>query len=377
MNEADRSQVSQEEKQRRNPSFGRAEIKALLNLVEKYKSIIQSKTVTSAVNQLKDKVWDRITKVYNKQGFENVRNCECLKTKWENIKRLAKKSTNNIYDTENDDLNKQVASILAYTEDNPEMNKELLETEDEEIDAVSVLVHSLPWNRYKHTSANFSPRECTLLLKFVRREKAHLFLKPTSAATIRLRNRAWNRLTNAYNKLSPQKRTMKALRDKLLNMKKMSKGINFKNYFRHERSRLHKEDTYKVIKSEPLCEYKEVSYMENDNIDDDHAFDNKKDDEHDDTFEDDPLSTVLSSDSGVGKILLIIDLYLQRKRVEDQIKSDIAHREAKQIETALRIRAARLEATAAALKLPPGHAALQFTSEEAPAHLYLGGYHFT
>lgn len=47
------------------------------------------------------------------------------------------------------------------------------------------------------------------------------------------------------------------------------------------------------------------------------------------------------------------------------------------VENALRVRAARLEAVAAAMKLPPAHPALAYTVEESAAHQYLLNYNQT
>lgn len=68
-------------------------------------------------------------------------------------------------------------------------------------------------------------------------------------------------------------------------------------------------------------------------------------------------------------------LQLKRKRIEDLIQADAAEREAKARESSLRLRAARLEAIAAEVKLPPAHPALAYTAEETRAQHYIHQYH--
>lgn len=49
--------------------------------------------------------------------------------------------------------------------------------------------------RQINRAANFSVKECSLLLDCVKREKANLFLKPSTPGAIRIKNRAWNRVS--------------------------------------------------------------------------------------------------------------------------------------------------------------------------------------
>lgn len=65
---------------------------------------------------------------------------------------------------------------------------------------------------------------------------------------------------------------------------------------------------------------------------------------------------------------------LERKRIEDTMQAEVADREARALETALRLRAARLEAVAAEMKLPSGHPALLYTVNETRAQTYINQY---
>lgn len=57
--------------------------------------------------------------------------------------------------------------------------------------------------------------------------------------------------------------------------------------------------------------------------------------------------------------------------------ADTKMNEIKATEMALRLRAARLEAVAAAMKLAPAHPALVYTPEELRAQQYIDQYHPT
>lgn len=59
--------------------------------------------------------------MFNSHGFKHSRSADCLKTKWENLKKEARKLSKNLIDiryTEFNDLTSQVVTILNETEKN-------------------------------------------------------------------------------------------------------------------------------------------------------------------------------------------------------------------------------------------------------------------
>ncbi|CAK1586061.1 unnamed protein product [Parnassius mnemosyne] len=242
---------------------------------------------------------------------------------------------------------------------------------------------------------NFSPQECSLLLQCVREEKKNIFCKESTGKAIQMKNSAWTRITDSFNKRSPQKRSTKVLHTKFNNMKRMAKTIRLKQYLQsscHERL----EDVNKKIKSEPILEYKtDIDVTRNDEEED--SDDNNECNKQNNL---DPLDTVLNGDSGIepmshfgswspsdSKDVVNLKLKLlnyqmetakmERKRVEDAMQAEAAARESSALERSLRIRAARLEAVAAEMKFPSTHPALQYTFEESRAQQYLEQYNHT
>ncbi|XP_028041025.1 uncharacterized protein LOC114251047 [Bombyx mandarina] len=141
-----------------------------------------------------------------------------------------------------------------------------------------------------------------------------------------------------------------------------------------------------IVKREPS----EKDYSDLDEICDDDNDAIPHSDEHNTVnatdFIQDPLMTVLNADSGIDvtqtedkevtKLKIELLSYkretakLERRRIENAMESDA-------LEASLRLRAARLEAVAAATKLPRSHPALGFTPEEARAEEYLLRYQNT
>lgn len=118
----------------RSPCFSREEEKCLLKLIEKYKAIILNKSTTAAVSQAKEVAWLKIAKIFNSQGFRHARGAECLKTKWENLKRNAKKVSKNLIDAKYDefsDLTNQVVSLMCEADMSSNMIDVPLEIEEE------------------------------------------------------------------------------------------------------------------------------------------------------------------------------------------------------------------------------------------------------
>ena len=87
----------------------------LVNLVQKYKHIILNKSTNSTTNHAKEVAWIKISKEINKQGFKYVRNTDSLKTKWENLKKEARKCSKNLINiksTESSELIYQIVSMI-------------------------------------------------------------------------------------------------------------------------------------------------------------------------------------------------------------------------------------------------------------------------
>ncbi|CAH0694054.1 unnamed protein product [Spodoptera exigua] len=401
----------------RSPTFSREEVKALFNIVDKYKTIIFNKSTTSAACRAREVAWMKIAKTFNRQGISHVRSADCLKIKWDNMKKRARMAmSKNLMDlshNEFDETTSQMVAMMCEVENNtgnvedPVESSEDLNVSENENHKES---NDRPWNgnedkdsndsstdganeRFVSRSINFSPDECNLLLQCVRQEKNIVFSKTNTASFNKMKNRAWERISNSYNKLSPQKRSPKVLRTKFSNMRKMVKSSNIKNYFKEFAKKSHSlEDSGSKIKSEPLFECRSSMDADNDSdLDDQMDADNKSSNSDVNTTLD-PLSTVLNTEIGLNSISefenkeivrLKIELLnykletakLKRKRIEDLIQADAAERESKARETALKLRAARLEAIAAEMKFPSAHPALAYTAEETRAQHYLHQYH--
>ncbi|XP_068618303.1 uncharacterized protein [Battus philenor] len=394
----------------RSPVYSKDEVNALIDIIEKYKNVILNKSTTASANHAKDAAWISIAKEFNIQGFKHTRSADSLKIKWDNIKREARKLTKNLINVQynTNDLCGRVVDILLENEkcenasDKVNLERELDEInkkdrcnmlvidlnscEDEESDESDGDMDSGRSNR----SLNFSPQECSLLMKCVREEKKDVFIKETTSKANLLKSRAWARITQAFNKQSPRKRSSKVLRTKFTNMKRTAKSVNskpLKTNGHHER--LHNEE----IKTEPVIDNKFDIDVTEEKVNcedlDDYIDSNKNN-----NFNEDPLDTVINGDSAIGyhsqfsawclsdskdveKLKLQLLNYqmetakMERKRVEDAMKAEAAVFESNALERALRIRAARLEAVAAEEKLPSNHPALQYTHEEKPAQQYL------
>lgn len=399
----------------RSPTFSKEEVKALLNIVQRYKNTVFNKSTSAAASYAKEATWIKIAKAFNSQGFTHVRNADCLKIKWDNLKKEARKSSKNLIDikyNDNDNITNQMVAMMYEAENNTNSIGEPLESDGDINDTVEHKETSdIHWNssaekdyddsldgdeneRLVNRSLNFTPKECNLLLQCVRREKNAILSKTNTASANKIKSRAWSRITNSYNKLSPQKRTTKVLRTKFTNMKRLAKNVCIKDYIKdfgkkHQKSE-DSGDSKNKIKSEPVFE---SYHNQNDDIDegdDIHDLDSEQNNYFNSTI--DPLCTVLNSDLGSCNeygnkeiVKLKTDLLnykmetakLHRKRIEDLIQADAVERESKAIETSLRLRAARLEAIAAEMKLPPTHPGLTYTVDESRAQHYIHQYHNT
>ncbi|KAF9418959.1 hypothetical protein HW555_004286, partial [Spodoptera exigua] len=364
----------------RSPTFSREEVKALFNIVDKYKTIIFNKSTTSAACRAREVAWMKIAKTFNRQGISHVRSADCLKIKWDNMKKRARMAmSKNLMDlshNEFDETTSQMVAMMCEVENNtgnvedPVESSEDLNVSENENHKES---NDRPWNgnedkdsndsstdganeRFVSRSINFSPDECNLLLQCVRQEKNIVFSKTNTASFNKMKNRAWERFSN---------------------MRKMVKSSNIKNYFKEFAKKSHSlEDSGSKIKSEPLFECRSSMDADNDSdLDDQMDADNKSSNSDVNTTLD-PLSTVLNTDIGLNSISEFENKeILKRKRIENLIQADAAERESKARETALKLRAARLEAIAAEMKFPSAHPALSYTAEETRAQHYLHQYH--
>ncbi|CAH0729885.1 unnamed protein product, partial [Brenthis ino] len=399
----------------RSPTFSKEEVNALVNLIEKYKYVVLNKSTKSTTSYAKEVAWTKISKEMNKQGFKYTRSVDSLKTKWENLKKEARKASKNLLNRSSNDYNVicQIVTMInemETTNGRTDISHNLLQEinndiEDDENNSSKLFDdndgklsddsedadenRSLESNR----SLNFSPQECSLLLKCIRDEKKHIFSKETTGKATNIKNNAWSRITYAYNKLNPNKRTTKVLRTKFNNMKRLAKGVNFQNYFPINGHEKLEDDSSKDINLEPQFEYKvdmETDY-ENDNADED-FHDGPIDSKENNQELSDPLSLVLNGDSGMGSIshfgsycqenkevvklkleLLKYQLEtakLERKRVEEALQAESAERQSRAIEASLQLRAARLRVVAAEASLPPAHPALRYPAREALAQQY-------
>ncbi|CAH0584387.1 unnamed protein product [Chrysodeixis includens] len=399
----------------RSPTFSKEEVQALMKIVEKYKGIVFNKATNAAANRSKEVAWLKIAKLYNKLGFKNVRNADTLKTKWDNLKKRTKHLSRNVMDAHNSDFDEvttQFVTMMYEAENNSgaaeptESESEVIEfkihkqptvditfngNEDKDSDVSSVDGDEIK-NRMNRSS-NFSPEECNLLLQCVRPEKNVVLSQNTTSRFIKLKNRAWMRITNSYNQLSPEKRTAKVLKTKFMNMKKRAKRNDSKMDFKELSNEDHSvENSRMEIKVEPLFEYRSSLDADIDDGDDRLDHDEKSNGDMNTTL--DPLSTVLNTNSALSSISqfenkevvkLKIELLnykmetakLKRQRLEHLMQAEATDRESLAIERSLRLRAARLEAIAAEMKLPPAHPALAYTADEARAQHYIHQYHGT
>ncbi|XP_073947050.1 uncharacterized protein [Choristoneura fumiferana] len=408
----------------RSPTFSRNEVQTLINIIERHKHTILNKSTNSTVNQAKEVSWEKITKTFNSRGFKHERSIDSLKTKWENLKKDARKLSKNVIDVTNsgyNDLTRQIVGMMCDVENNApaDLAQDLDDNDDFQDAAINDekfsenLKRKSYWEsceeknsddsndgddeRRSNRSLNFAPQECSLLLECVRKEKNFVFSKEYSAHAIASKNKAWRRITDVFNKKSPQKRSQKVLRTKFNNMKTIAKNIGAKEAIKNFNISIPKHEklvneSSKKIKSEPVFELELDNGVDDDDDDDRHS------DSNHNHFAPDPLSTILNSDSGIGsthssswsqenkevvklkKELLNYQMEtarLERQKVEEAKQAEAAAIEARSIETSLRLRAARLEAVAAAMKLPPGHPDLLFTPGELPAERYLRQYEHT
>lgn len=81
----------------KSPTFRNSETQLLLQLIDKYKYPLLIKSTLFSVTHTKDKAWAELTKEFNTLNTEYnyERTTDVLKTKWDNLKRLARRSSKN------------------------------------------------------------------------------------------------------------------------------------------------------------------------------------------------------------------------------------------------------------------------------------------
>lgn len=129
----------------RSPTFSKDEVKLLINLIDKYKTIILNKSTSTAACHAKEVTWSKITKVYNSHGFKHARNIDCLKVKWDNLKREARKISKNLMEIKHNEFNdvtSQIVSMICEAENN-NSEVEVPQTIDEDLIGIKSLIKYL------------------------------------------------------------------------------------------------------------------------------------------------------------------------------------------------------------------------------------------
>lgn len=102
----------------------------MLRIVEQYKTIVFNKSTTATASQAKDAAWLKISRIFNRQGFENVRSTDSLKIKWDNMKKEARKVSKNLMDlrySEFDEVTSQLVAMMCEAENNTSRVEEPME----------------------------------------------------------------------------------------------------------------------------------------------------------------------------------------------------------------------------------------------------------
>ncbi|CAK1545001.1 unnamed protein product [Leptosia nina] len=384
-------------------TFQKAEVKALLNLITKYKFIILNKNTDSNTNSAKEKVWRKITRSFNDQKIAVYRSTDHLKTKWENLKRGGRKAQKKVDEEETDEIRSQVVCLIQESDsftDKVQVELEINDS-DEQNDTQKGQRACSDYNSdtedekdRRLRSVNFLPVESHLLVKLVREEKAILFMEGTSTKIIQKKNAAWERIAKRFNKINPQERPLNVLKTKFYNLKRRNENRNkIKLEDRNYSSQKSNGEAKVDIKIEPGLRYSNENDMGLD-VEETTLSERELSPLQNNDESMDPLKFVLNTDSGIGSstwtptcnqsenesvVKLKIELLnykletakLERKRLENAIKAEEENRNVRAIENSLRLRTARLEAVAAESKLMQNHPALAYTEQELLAQRYL------
>lgn len=370
----------------RNPSFTTEEVISLLNIIEQYKNIIYNRSLNLTTTKAKAVAWKKIAQDFNRM-YNSDRTAECCKIKWDNVKKNARKISKDVFDNKPDcDANvvtTKVIQMLTEAETSTfELPEEFVNNLEENIDAKLTGTDEESGSSHRKRDSNFMPHECSLLLQCARVEKKYLFCKKTTTRSNTLKNLAWERITENFNKRNSRQRSMKTLQTKFYNIRKSTKKIDDNKCDAKSNSTPIKENSITIkqqIKEEPF---------DNSEMDDDSHDDDSVDGKSNGYSISDPLSTVLNGNDDdifynnnsmqaenteISKLKMELLKYkmetakLERQRIEEALSAERSERESRSLETALRLRAARLELVAAENKLPLNHPALTYTNEEIPA----------
>lgn len=72
-------------------NFSDSETRVIIELVDKYKDIIECKKTDTEVNRKKIAIWKSIEKEFNSLSGQTFRDAKALRNKYENLKKRAKK----------------------------------------------------------------------------------------------------------------------------------------------------------------------------------------------------------------------------------------------------------------------------------------------
>lgn len=80
------------EKRKRSGNFTTEEKNLLIELVEKYKGILENKKTNAVTQREKDSMWEKVSNIFNSQNLNVPRSAESLKKLWHNQKQEARKA---------------------------------------------------------------------------------------------------------------------------------------------------------------------------------------------------------------------------------------------------------------------------------------------
>lgn len=81
------------DKRKRNINFSVEEEELLVELVKKYKSVIENKKTDAVMWKEKEECWFKIVEEFNSQGLLVVRSLTQLQLKYKNMKKVVRKKS--------------------------------------------------------------------------------------------------------------------------------------------------------------------------------------------------------------------------------------------------------------------------------------------
>lgn len=91
-----------------------------------------NKSTTAAACHAKEVAWVKIAKIFNRQGFRHKRNADCLKIKWDNMKKRARMMSKNLMDpsySECDEMTSQMVAMMCEVENSTGAVEEPVESD--------------------------------------------------------------------------------------------------------------------------------------------------------------------------------------------------------------------------------------------------------